>query len=415
MAERSLVMAGVRKKGDAYYCTFRFQGRRYYFTVGTLTEEQARAKGVEVDETLDLIDRGRLTVPDGVALEDFVAAGGKCPVVSARPETVTARKLIDRYLETHANGTVEENSLGTARVHLNQFAETVGDRFRVQGLTLLDLQKHVDRRRKKGVSAVTLKKEVASVRACWNWAVLGGTLKGAFPNRGLRFPKEDEKEPFRTFAEIQAVIKAEKPDAARRESLWEALYLTRSEIESFLEHVRRNASLPWVYPMVTFAAYTGARRSELLRSLVTDVDLDGGTVTIREKKRLKGKRSTRTAPLTPKLGTALRVWMAIRPERPFLFCQAQRVARSKKPRTGPTAVTRDEAHDQFKRAVAGSKWQALRGYHVLRHSFISALASEGVDQRVIDEIVGHQSEEQRKRYRHLYPQVMKSAIERVFG
>jgi hypothetical protein len=53
--------------------------------------------------------------------------------------------------------------------------------------------------------------------------------------------------------------------------------------------------------------------------------------------------------------------------------------------------------------------------HVLRHSFISALASEGVDQRVIDETVGHQSEEQRKRYRHLYPKVMRDAISRVFG
>jgi site-specific recombinase XerD len=52
---------------------------------------------------------------------------------------------------------------------------------------------------------------------------------------------------------------------------------------------------------------------------------------------------------------------------------------------------------------------------VLRHSFISALASQGVDQRVIDEVVGHQSEEQRKRYRHLYPGVMRKAIEGVFG
>ena len=78
-------------------------------------------------------------------------------------------------------------------------------------------------------------------------------------------------------------------------------------------------------------------------------------------------------------------------------------------------ITKDEAHDHFKRTVADSKWQTLRGYHVLRHSFISALASEGVDQRVIDEVVGHQSEEQRKRYRHLYPRVMKAAIERVFG
>ena len=78
-------------------------------------------------------------------------------------------------------------------------------------------------------------------------------------------------------------------------------------------------------------------------------------------------------------------------------------------------MTRDEAHDHFKRTLVGSRWAVLRGYHVLRHSFISALASEGVDQRVIDEVVGHQSEEQRKRYRHLYPRVVKEAIVRVFG
>src|SRR5205823_5932178 len=52
------------------------------------------------------------------------------------------------------------------------------------------------------------------------------------------------------------------------------------------------------------------------------------------------------------------------------------------------AVTRDEAHDHLKRTLAGSKWQALKGYHVLRHSFISCLAADGVDQRVIDDFVG---------------------------
>ena len=79
------------------------------------------------------------------------------------------------------------------------------------------------------------------------------------------------------------------------------------------------------------------------------------------------------------------------------------------------AITKDEAYDHFRRTVAGSKWENMRGYHTLRHSFISALASEGVDQRIIDEIVGHQSEQQRKRYRHLYPKVMKEAIGRMFG
>jgi integrase len=408
-------MAGIRKKGGAYYCTFRYQGQRYYFTVGNVSEEQAQARGVEVDEILGLLERGRLTLPEGVALEDFVAAGGKVPIVSARPETVTARQLFDRYLATLSNGTIEEGSLGTARTHLKQFAASIGNRFRMQSLGLQDLQTHVDRRRRKGVSPVTLKKEIATVRACWNWAVHGSVLKGAFPSKGLRFPKEEEKEPFRTFAEIEAIIAAKDPEDPQRDLLWEALYLTRTEIEEFLLQVQQNATLPWVYPMVAFAAYTGARRSELLRVLVTDLDLAGSTVIIREKKRTKGKRSNRMVPISPKLAAILGEWLELRPESPYLFCQSIQVARSKTKRQHPTAVTKDEAHDHFRRTVADSKWQVVRGYHVLRHSFISALASEGVDQRVIDEVVGHQTEEQRKRYRHLYPGVMREAVARVFG
>ena len=51
-------MAGIRKKGDASYCTFRFQGRRYHFALGKIPATQALAKGAEVDETLALIERG---------------------------------------------------------------------------------------------------------------------------------------------------------------------------------------------------------------------------------------------------------------------------------------------------------------------------------------------------------------------
>jgi integrase len=78
-------------------------------------------------------------------------------------------------------------------------------------------------------------------------------------------------------------------------------------------------------------------------------------------------------------------------------------------------VTKDEAGDHFRRAVAGSKWEVMRGWHVLRHSFISALAAKGVDQRVIDEFVGHTTDEQRRRYRHLSPDVRRKAIGEVFG
>jgi len=62
-----------------------------------------------------------------------------------------------------------------------------------------------------------------------------------------------------------------------------------------------------------------------------------------------------------------------------------------------------------------TKWSVLKGYHVLRHSFISALANKGIDQRIIDELVGHQTEAMRRRYRHLYPQTVADAVKQVFG
>jgi site-specific recombinase XerD len=57
----------------------------------------------------------------------------------------------------------------------------------------------------------------------------------------------------------------------------------------------------------------------------------------------------------------------------------------------------------------------LRGWHVLRHSFASNLAAKGVDQRFIDEFLGHQTEAQRRRYRHLFPHQQRQVLCQVFG
>ena len=78
-------------------------------------------------------------------------------------------------------------------------------------------------------------------------------------------------------------------------------------------------------------------------------------------------------------------------------------------------MTKSEAHNHFKKALAGSRWEIVRGFHVLRHSFISCLAAAGVDQRIIDEFVGHTTDEQRRRYRHPIPDVKRQAIATAFG
>ena len=68
----------------------------------------------------------------------------------------------------------------------------------------------------------------------------------------------------------------------------------------------------------------------------------------------------------------------------------------------------------MKRTLSSSRWSVVKGWHIFRHAFVALCASRGVDQRLIDEWVGHASEEMRRRYRHLYPSVQRAALTSIF-
>jgi integrase len=441
-------MASLQKKGLAYYCQFLYQGRRRTVTVGQVSEHAALAFAERVEELLALIGRRLITVPPGVDITDFLANDGKAEEVPTPiPQVVTFATFKEKYLATHGSGVMEENSLATAEMHLKHFEKTLGVSVLLQDLTTADLQRHLDRRRQKKhrgkpLSPVTLKKEMASFRAAWNWAATIGLVSGSFPGKGLVYPKRDEKPPFQTWQEIERCIARGGLTAGEEAALWECLFLTQPELAELLALVQAHALHGWIYPAVAFAAHTGARRSEVCRVRLQDLDLEGETVLIHEKKRMRGMRTTRRVPLSPFLAQVLQDWLRIHPGGQYLFCHLDLVPRSRtrSSRTGylgqksrPTTVsarmatvrlrqrpglrplTKDEANDHLKRTLAGSKWQVLRGWHVLRHSFISICASKSVDQRLIDSWVGHQTEEMRKRYRHLIPSTEKAAIRSVFA
>jgi integrase len=441
-------VASLELRNQTYRVVFMYGGRKMGFSLDTGDKQTADALRGGVEKTLMLLGQGALIIPEGGDIIAFVRSGGKTaePPRPAAPAEVTFAEFKEKYLDTHRHGAMEQNSLQTVTMHLGHFAKTLGDRFPVRTLTLADLQRHVSERAKKKyrgkpLSPVTLRKEMASLRAAWNWAALSGIVQGQFPSKGLVYPKTDEKPPFMTLTEIRRRITPAMTEAERSE-LWECLYLTQPESDALLVILKERSAHSWIYPLVCFIAHTGARRSEALRALVSDVDFEHKTVLIREKKRSRKQRTTRRVPLTPFLTGVLKAWLAEHPGGSALFCQAGEVFRSKKrskttghqdekvrpsslkgrmatvrKREAPPVVviTRDEAHDHFKRTLTGTKWEVVKGFHVLRHGFISACASKGVDQRLIDEWVGHQSDEQRKRYRHLYPSVQQQAIASVFG
>ncbi len=417
-------MATLQERNGSFRILFLYHGKRETFSLGKVPREIAEAKSAKVDEVLALLRNGYIAIPPATDIVTFLKFDGKPPEKSASvPASVptTLVSLRDRYLETHRHGSLEESTLGGMEIHFNHLVATLGEKFPVEQLSLADLQKHVDRRRQmRGqggkLSPATIRKEIVTLRTAWNWGVPMGLVAGRFLSmKQLTFPKPEEKPPFMTWQEIENRIASGRLTQKQKDELWDSLYLTRPEIAELLDHVHKQASQPWVYPIFCTAAHTGARRSELLRMEVHDVDLAGDTVLIRERKRSHEKKTTRRVALTPFLKEVLRDWLVVRPQCSNLFCQGSKVVRSKTRRSAPTPVTRDEAHDHFKRTLAGSKWEVLKGYHTLRHSFISCMAAAGIDQRIIDEFVGHQTEEQRRRYRHLTPDVKREAIRSVFG
>jgi integrase len=65
--------------------------------------------------------------------------------------------------------------------------------------------------------------------------------------------------------------------------------------------------------MLCTAAHTGARRSELIRIKLADVDVAGNRLTIREKKRVRGQATTRRVPMSAFLVSVLKQWIADHP------------------------------------------------------------------------------------------------------
>lgn len=415
-------MAFLEKRGKVYHAVFRYGGRRYSTTLKTEADDEAEALLGGVEKTLLRLRQGLLVLPEGGDVLSFVLTEGRQAAKPHFKPVLTLRELCEQYEASSAARSIEPNSLETVRLHLSHFKRLLKESFPVQTLSGPTLQGCVDRRsqerghRGRRVSPVTIKKEVTSFSGVWSWGVKAGLLKGSFPSKGLDYPKTTDKPPFRTFAEIERQVARGGLTEQEEARLWECLFLTLPEVEELLRFVKENADHAFVYPMLCAAAHTGARRSELVRSLVDDWDFEGPTVIIREKKRVKGRLSFRRVPMSPLLGQVMKEWLTQRhPGGTHAFCQELHVSRSSKTRAEYQPLTRNEANHHLQRLLQGSKWEKVRGWHVLRHSFASNCAAQGVDQRLINGWMGHQTEAMVRRYRHLIPDQQQTAIRSVFA
>ena len=423
-------MAFLENRNGKYRIKFRFEGKQYSRSLKTSSDQKAQLAKGQIERNLELVSLGLMEVPDDCDIFNFFLTGKaqENPDFETRAKAnrkngssgLSIERLFKIYFDAFLKESIEENSYGMLQTHRNNLERILGKRTKVGTFGTGDIQKYVDKRAKEPgrrgkVKPVTIRKEVTTLSTIFNWAVSNGYVEAAPDKKGIRYPKGKEKLPFQTWDEITRKVSRGGLSVEQIADLWECLFLNTSEISDLLGYVKDNARHEFIYPAFVFAAHTGARRSEVARSQVSDVDFDSEMITIRELKRVRGMQSTRRVPMSPFLKNVLNDWMDHHPGGQLTFCLPETICRSVKQRKTSVPITPNELHDHFRRTLANGKWEVVHGWHTLRHSFCSNCAATGVEQRIINDWVGHQTAAMVRRYRHLFPNKQQQAIQNVFG
>jgi len=80
-----------------------------------------------------------------------------------------------------------------------------------------------------------------------------------------------------------------------------------------------------------------------------------------------------------------------------------------------STTSRSELHGHLciYRAADAADLGRRIGWHVLRHSYASALVMRGVDMKTVQELMGHTTIQQTDKYAHLSPAVKREAVKKL--
>src|SRR5262245_17667663 len=148
-------MGGLQERNRSYRVIFRYQGQKRSFTLGKVAHVEAVTHAGRIHLLPLRISHGLLYSPERVSIEDVLRSEGqRRPKSEAEAKKadglVPFSEFRDRYLAARSGGSMEANSLATARMHLKHFERSLGAGFDMRRLALSDLQRHLNSRREAG-------------------------------------------------------------------------------------------------------------------------------------------------------------------------------------------------------------------------------------------------------------------------
>jgi integrase/recombinase XerD len=166
--------------------------------------------------------------------------------------------------------------------------------------------------------------------------------------------------------------------------------LSQQEVAQLLiapNHLKTRALLMLIYS-------AGLRRSEAAHLLVSDVDSERMTITIRQGKWQKD----RVVMLSPVLLQTLQQYWRYEHPKVWLFPGA----------TPGQPISGNDVFGVFKNALRRAGITKPVSPHSLRHSFATHMLEAGTDLRTIQALLGHRSLKTTARYLHVSPQQLRA-------
>jgi integrase len=236
-----------------------------------------------------------------------------------------------------------------------------------------DIQAYIDQRRAQGVGPATVNKELNLLSAALNYARRRLQWEVPNPVQGMRL----------------------RPPEGR------VRWLRKDEAERLTCIAKAERQAPHLADFIQLGLHTGMRKGEILGLTWDRVDFDERIVYLTDKDQKNGRYGS--VPLNDEAVAALERRKAHRdefcPQSPWVFAKRDggRVADIKK---GFKTACRKAGIDDFHP-------------HDLRHTCAAWLVQDGVDIRVVSELLRHNSIQITMRYAHLAPENVRNAVDRL--
>ena len=142
---------GYDETSGRYRIRFRYAGKPYKRSLKTSEKRAAENAVGRVEETIRLLERGRLDVPPGADPGTFILSDGKLNGKPVAGQEYTLENLFDLYPKSLPDGAKDQTTRKTEGTHICHLSRHLKISRLAQAMTIADMQTYIDRRlRDKG-------------------------------------------------------------------------------------------------------------------------------------------------------------------------------------------------------------------------------------------------------------------------